>query len=551
MRTLSLIVLALFALPGLVLAQADYRVSRVKLVSSTIEKRNGKDERLVRLKFTVERTRKRVAGAKEAAQKVVIEEDGVKVHEVPLAEVKERPVTAVLAMDISGSMARRNKMEEAKRAALTFIDKLGEDSDVGLVLFDHEIKLAIEPAKGSVPQDQHRENLRQKIREAKPQGGTAYLDATIKAVQMLKGVPGHKVVVVMTDGVDTNSKATLQEAIDAAIAGELSVYTVGIGKPGENKQVTTVLVLDHSGSMIDPADAGDTKRKIDALKDAAKRFVGLMRKGSQTTLLPFSTVVGKAGAFISDVDQLKARIDELKPRGGTALYDAAFVGIEKLVAQGPPGKKAVVVLTDGRDESPGSRHQPEEVISRAREAKVPLYMLGLGRKHEINEEVMQKMAKETGGSYYHAGNAKKLLDVFEGLSIELSDDGIDEASLKKLAGDTGGTYSHVGDLDKLEKLSTLFAGLAEQVQWGSRDFDETFTSRRPKHDGTLRDYDVKVVGGSGTGGPGVRASDVVRGLIVPQMGYWVYLAFLGGLVVLLVIPSQLYRLSRAGGGKGS
>src|SRR5262249_38788903 len=162
--------------------------------------------------------------------------------------------------------------------------------------------------------------------------------------------------------------------------GELSVYTVGIGKPGENKQVTTVLVLDHSGSMIDPADAGDKKKKIDALKDAAKRFVGLMRKGAKTTLLPFSTVVGEAGPFRSDVGQLKKRIDELKPRGGTALYDATFVGIEKLVAEGPRGKRAVVVLTDGRDESPGSRRSDTDVIARAKEAGVPLYMLGLGQK---------------------------------------------------------------------------------------------------------------------------------------------------------------------------
>ena len=39
-------------------------------------------------------------------------------------------------------------------------------------------------------------------------GGTAYLDATYKAVEMLGDVPGRKAVVLMTDGVDLNSDAT-------------------------------------------------------------------------------------------------------------------------------------------------------------------------------------------------------------------------------------------------------------------------------------------------------------------------------------------------------
>lgn len=540
MRTPSLIALALLALPALAPAQEiEYSIDiDSSSLRSTIHEHKGKNERRVTLKFRFKRIREAPSGASEAQEKIVIEEVGVPVHEVPLFQANNQPLTVVLAMDVSGSMARGNKMKEAKRAALKFLDKLGKRTDVGLILFDHEVKRAIAPAKGGTPQDEHRDKIREEISDAKPQGGTAYHDATIKAVEMLKGVRGRKVVVVMTDGMDTNSKASLQEAIDAALTGELAVYTVGIGKPGENKQVTTVLVLDRSGSMRAPADTGDKKLKIDALKDAAKRFVGLMRKGAQTTLLPFSSTIDTPEPLSSDAKQLAERIDRLEPRGGTLLFDATFNGIEFLAARKLPGKKAVVVLTDGRDEAPGSRRSDAVVIERAKQAGIPLYMLGLGRKNEIDEQVMQKMAEKTGGSYYHAGSARKLLDVFEGLSIQLHDDGIDEASLRKLAEDTGGTYSHAGDIDK---LSFIYEKLADELQEG---IEAKFTSRLPKHDGTGRSYVVKIYRDGKLIGSSGRASDVVRGLVVPQMGYWEYLGLLGGLVVLLVVPNYLHRAFR-------
>ena len=66
---------------------------------------------------------------------------------------------------------------------------------------------------------------------------------------MLQDVPGRKAVVLMTDGVDMNSTQTQQQVIEMAKASHMPIYTIGIGDPGKNEPVTTVLVLDHSGSM--------------------------------------------------------------------------------------------------------------------------------------------------------------------------------------------------------------------------------------------------------------------------------------------------------------
>src|SRR5262249_54926068 len=44
-----------------------------------------------------------------------------------------------------------------------------------------------------------------------------------------------------------------------------------------------------------------------------------------------------------------------------------------------------------------------------KELKIPLYMLGLGEKGQINEPVMEKMARQTGGGDYHAGGPGEVL----------------------------------------------------------------------------------------------------------------------------------------------
>ncbi len=548
MRNAILIALALLASPAATRAQdVDYEVViDQKSLVSAMRERDGKMGRYVSLQFQIRRLKDREVVVNIPRELIVVREDGEKVKELEVFQPNNQPLTVMLAMDVSGSMARGNKMDEAKRAALTFLDKLDPRADVGLVLFDHEMKLTIPPAKDPAKQKEHRDRLRDEIRSARPQGGTAYFDATVESVKHLKGVKGRKVVIVMTDGMDTNSKASLKDAVESAQMAELSVYTVGIGQPGEQKQVTTVLVLDRSGSMLEPADEGDKakgKKKFDALKEAASRFVDLMRKGARTTVLPFSDKIDTPEPFSADGDILKDRIDRLKAFGGTHLYDATLSGVETLMAADPPGKRAVIALTDGKDESPGSRHSDAAVIARAKEAGVPLYMLGLGRPHEINEEVMRKMAKETGGDYYHAGSAKKLLDVFEALSIQLHDDGIDEESLKALASETGGKYFHAGDI---EKLSLIYEGLAAEL--GST-YRITFTSRRPGHDGTARGIDVSIEqNGKRISNVG-SAADVARGIVVPQMSYWVYLAFLAGVCCLLAMPENIKRIYNMMGGK--
>jgi VWFA-related protein len=517
----------------------------------TSKDHQGKSGLYVTVQFTIKRAVDGQLATDVAKNEIVVEEDRRRVTDLDIYQPGAiEPLTIVLALDCSGSMDADNKMNEARSAALLLLDTLSERVDCGLILFDHRLRVVepplaskmppIPPRTGVPPRDGHRAMLRSHINSAKAAGGTAYLDATARAIEMLRGIPGRKAVLLMTDGVDLNSKVTLADVIRQAQAADVRVYTLGVGEPGKGEPVTTMLVLDHSGSMRDPADEKSKTPKIVALHRAAGRFVDTLRPGARTSLLPFSSSVAKPGPFSANKQELKRDIDKLNPEGETALFDAVYAAVETLEAGRPQGKRAVVALTDGIDNS--SRRRVEEVIERAKEAQVPLYMLGLGRPGELDEAVMRRLASQSGGEYHHAQSEEKLIDIFESLSIQLHDDGFDHDSLNELARRTFGKFYHAR---KAADLRLHYREIAEELE---TTYTVTFKSRRQDHDGTSRGIDISVMRN------GVRVSNIisddyaVHGVVVPKMDPVVYLALLLVLGVFIAVPFGVRRLFRLNGG---
>jgi VWFA-related protein len=528
-----------------------------------LEKNNNNERRLqllsrdgklyIRIQFKIKRIADGGLVTNVDKSQIVIREDGKRVKDLEIYQpATTEPLTAVMAMDISGSMGENDglKMKQAQRAAGIFLDKLPDKSDLGLILFDHLMRVTAPPAYKSDSVKDHRDKLRGMIQEAKPLGGTAYLDAVVESLKLLHAAKGRKAVLLMTDGVDLNSVHSLQEVVDLAKKAGVPVYTIGVGEPGKNEPVTNMLVLDRSGSMLEPADDNDEKSKIDALHEAASRFADLMRVNARTSLLAFSDRPGLPGPFTADKSALKKQIRALKAGGETALFDAAYDALETLLADKEEtvkarrqvGKRAVVLLTDGIDNK--SHRREEDVIQLAKEAKVPLYLLGLGRTGELDEKTMKYMAEETGGKYYPARNKDDLLKTFENLSILLHDDGIDEASLRRLAEDTGGKYYLARNV---EDLRLKFEDVATELD---STYTATFPSVRPQYDGTARDIEVGLVDPR----TGKRLSESkhegyeVHGVVLAEMHPSIYLGLLAVLVGLLAVPVGLRRLNRVFGG---
>src|SRR5581483_4777700 len=129
---------------------------------------------------------------------IVVKENDQIVKDLEIHTPKAlEPLTTMLAIDISGSMADHHKMDEAKQAARVFLDRLDSKSQCGLVLFDHQLRDEERPSV-------ERQRPTKQIDAARPRGGTAYLDATSKAIDMVKRAKGRRAVMLLTDGVDIN-----------------------------------------------------------------------------------------------------------------------------------------------------------------------------------------------------------------------------------------------------------------------------------------------------------------------------------------------------------
>jgi VWFA-related protein len=435
-------------------------------------------------------------------------------------------------------------MEQARTAADVFLKKLPAKTDCGLILFDHEIRKMPDGSNCVIAPTGDRAPLLQMINATDPRGGTAYLDAASEAIKLVRTIRGRdRAVILMTDGIDINSKKTIDQVIrEAKRDGKIDVriYTIGIGEPGKFEQVNTVLVLDHSGSMTPPANDKDTTSKIEALHLAAQRYIDSMSATGRVSIVPFSSRVSRPREFLEKArkEDLRKTIVGLKPYGETALFDATYEAVGVLEADNAPGRRGVVAMTDGYDNT--SRRGMDEVIDRAREAKIPLYMLGFGRAGEVDEATMRKMAESTGGKFYHAKSKDDLIDIFENLSIQLHDDGIDEDSLKKIARETGGQYFPAKNVTELKMI---LEKVGQSIQRESHLI--TFPSLNQRADGSQRNVTLKLIQRGDDGKDLVvdeqTGTTFRRGLVVAEMHHLVYLVLLLVIGGLIALPGLLRR----------
>jgi len=196
------------------------------------------------------------------------------------------------------------------------------------------------------------------------------------------------------------------EVYEDGVRQEVSIFEQAKG--GEDKiPLSVMLVLDASGSM---------NENLHFLQEAALTFVYKLEGADQAQVVQFNDSIKGSADFTGDIDRLERFIEALQAWGGTSLYDAIQYGLDRIRDQ--PGRKALVVFSDGEDTT--STLSQREVIDYARAVEATVYTVGIsGRGGRSPRGFLKKVAQETGGAYFFPGDVGDLVEVFAKISEEL------------------------------------------------------------------------------------------------------------------------------------
>ncbi|HEY6139583.1 MAG TPA: VWA domain-containing protein [Thermoanaerobaculia bacterium] len=174
---------------------------------------------LVELPTTVIRNGRPVNDLPQTAFKVL--DEGKPVSVAKFEHVTNLPLSIGLAIDTSGSMQPR--MMEAQKAGSQFFTNVMRTGDRAfLVSFDSQ-PLLIQRWSTKLA------DVNAGLAKLRAEEATALYDAVVYSLYNFVGVKGQKALVLITDGKDTASKFSFEQALEYARRAAVPIYAIGIG----------------------------------------------------------------------------------------------------------------------------------------------------------------------------------------------------------------------------------------------------------------------------------------------------------------------------------
>ncbi|MGD0616878.1 MAG: VWA domain-containing protein [Bryobacteraceae bacterium] len=175
------------------------------------------------------------------------------------------------------------------------------------------------------------------------------------------------------------------------------------------------ILIDTSNSIRD---------RFHFQQEAAEEFirVALRPEADKAMVVSFDSSPELVSDLTGDTRQLEKAIEDLRPGGGTSLYDAVFFACRDKLMQDQPlhkFRRAMVILSDGDDNQ--SRYTRDQALEMAQKGDVVIYTISTNRSHipTDGDKVMKYYAAETGGVPFFPFEAADLSQDFTNVANEL------------------------------------------------------------------------------------------------------------------------------------
>lgn len=201
--------------------------------------------------------------------------------------------------------------------------------------------------------------------------------------------------------------------------------------------IDIVICLDVSDSML----IEDMKplNRLEAAKDTIKHFI----EGRNSDRIGLVIFAGESFTLVPptlDYQLILQRVEEITTASGAKIKDGTALGVAMANASGrlkdsQAKSRVMIFMTDGENNS--GTIDPETGLDIAKGYSIKVYSIGIGKdgptkipvyardifgqkiktyqpfESTVNEDLLNRMAQETGGKYYRATNEGALKKIFK------------------------------------------------------------------------------------------------------------------------------------------
>ena len=193
----------------------------------------------------------------------------------------------------------------------------------------------------------------------------------------------------------TSISATLG-AHDLDLVGVQAFHQSGEG-------VAYIFLVDISRSL--------SEHEFALIQESLENWMTALRPQDRAAILAFGNQSRLVVDFTNEVDRLRESIKVLGPTdNSTVLFEALHDGFELARRRDLdlPGRRVLIVLTDGRDE--GSGWSLEDTLAALRDDPVPIFAIGLSRIRKPAErtrylQLLKRLATNSGGAFFEGSTA--------------------------------------------------------------------------------------------------------------------------------------------------
>jgi Ca-activated chloride channel family protein len=176
------------------------------------------------------------------------------------------------------------------------------------------------------------------------------------------------------------------------------------------------------GLLIDASSSVRDRFRFE--QDSAVEFLNqtIRKRYDLAFVVGFDATPEVTQDFTDDTEKLAHGVHELRPGGGTALYDALYYACrDKLLKKAPtgPARRAIVLLTDGEDNQ--SHVTREEAIEMAQRAEAIVYAIStnISGSKGAGDKVLERIADATGGRAFFPFQIRDVANAFAEIQDEL------------------------------------------------------------------------------------------------------------------------------------